>query len=168
MHQTIDDFVASGLERGWLSSVPTTIGELMHAYKQRERALVALAVRTGSGKAMRHLALHRGHRHVERKVKALPRLTNYFSYRHTRRRAEDLKAEIAAARLRWDRSRPHLDLDDDVVLDLSQWSSQRSKLDNADRWPSDFEPPPNSSLLDTAALIAAPRPGPSVRMLTAA
>ena len=138
-------------------------------FRQRSRELAARAILTGSKHDMRQAALHRGERHIERKLKALPRLANYFSYRHTRRRAEDLKAEITAARLRWNDARPNLDLDDDVVLDLSPWAAQRAELDKSpNRWPSDYEPPPTSSLLDCAALIAAPRPGPSVRMLTAA
>lgn len=161
MHRTIGDFVAGGLERGWLASEPTTVGELMAAYRHKERALVAAALQTGSQAAMRDLALHRGQRHFERKAKRTAQRTNYFSYRHTRRRAEDLKAEIMAARLRWAEARPNLDLDDGVVLDLSPWAAQLAELDKLPhRWPPDYEPPPPTSSRDIAALVHAPRPGP--------
>ena len=67
-------------------------------------------------------------------------------------------------RLRWDKARPHLD----IRLDYHHWALQLAELQKALRWPSDYEPPPASSLLDTAALVNAPRPGPSVGMPCAA
>lgn len=86
-------------------------------------------------------------------------------YRPDGHRYRDAEREV---RLRWHDARPNLDLDDDVALDLSPWADQRAELVNADPWSSDYEPPPTSLLLDSAALIAAPRPGPTVGVMPTA
>lgn len=60
-------------------------------------------------------------------------------------------------RLVWDKARPHLDIE----LDFHQWAVQMAALLKANSYsPTGYERPPPITLLDHAALIAAPR-GPS-------